>query len=513
MLSIFLSIAFASCILAAPAPTPVPPVVVNHWRTFKEEKSLERFRSTLLNETFLPLLNECYNDPVGESIRDSNTREAICSRYFDAILQLNSSSFVVNVPDVLKVRDNSQGDENTPFCDQKHNFPTPKHFTKAPLWDFNKPAICGMSCLEDDPTVAKSICRFLAWMGDEIAKQEPQNDSKKLTATSVAANAAAPAVVPVTEGPTKVSKIIQAYAEGSNIAEVIENKPKIDENPEPVKTDKTNAEKPEPEAPSIPIEVPTNTDNVKKNTQQEKPAPTKEEPQIPIFPNLPNLPNEPKEPKEPSTPKEQKEIKTDKNEDTQVQPSDDNNNNTNNKEEPAPAAPKNSNDQDAVQDIQVPKPKLDEEQKQDSVDAQDTDEEGNVIGEDTGLEGDDYLLNNPNKVGIAKLDDNEQNQSNSPEIVNSNDMVNNKQRINDPFLEESGSNFFSYFLVGMFLCIAMYVIYHNKSKVLALLLEGRRGDKGRGGRRKHTAAYRKLDSNLEEAITSSASGRTTQIIY
>ncbi|XP_058458940.1 trans-Golgi network integral membrane protein TGN38-like isoform X1 [Malaya genurostris] len=89
----------------------------------------------------------------------------------------------------------------------------------------------------------------------------------------------------------------------------------------------------------------------------------------------------------------------------------------------------------------------------------------------------------------------------------------------DPFFEETDSNFFSYFLFVMFACIVCYVAYHNKAKLFALVLEGRRNNSGRGGfskGRKHTAAYRKLDSNLEEAITSSATGNsrsTSQIIY
>uniref|UniRef100_A0A6B2EHM5 Putative trans-golgi network integral membrane protein tgn38 n=1 Tax=Phlebotomus kandelakii TaxID=1109342 RepID=A0A6B2EHM5_9DIPT len=82
----------------------------------------------------------------------------------------------------------------------------------------------------------------------------------------------------------------------------------------------------------------------------------------------------------------------------------------------------------------------------------------------------------------------------------------------DPFKDEAESNFFIYFLCLMVVCVLVYVVYHNKSKVLALVLEGRRSSQGRG-RRKHTAAYRKLDSNLEEAIASSAASRTSQIIY
>lgn len=89
----------------------------------------------------------------------------------------------------------------------------------------------------------------------------------------------------------------------------------------------------------------------------------------------------------------------------------------------------------------------------------------------------------------------------------------------DPFFDQDDSNFFSYFMFMMFACIVCYVAYHNKSKLLALLVEGRRSNSGRGGfskGRKHTAAYRKLDSNLEEAITSNASASsrsTSQIIY
>ncbi|XP_055371609.1 trans-Golgi network integral membrane protein 2-like [Condylostylus longicornis] len=78
--------------------------------------------------------------------------------------------------------------------------------------------------------------------------------------------------------------------------------------------------------------------------------------------------------------------------------------------------------------------------------------------------------------------------------------------------EDAGSNFFTYLFMAMFLTIVFYVIYHNKTKILALMLEGRRGKSGRG-RRKHTASYSKLDSNLEEAISSPYSGRSSQIIY
>lgn len=87
----------------------------------------------------------------------------------------------------------------------------------------------------------------------------------------------------------------------------------------------------------------------------------------------------------------------------------------------------------------------------------------------------------------------------------------------DPFVSEEDSSFFSYFLLLLVLIVAAYVAFHNRRVVLAMLLEGRRrgGSSDGSGRRKHTAAYRKLDSNLEEAIASPKGGttRTQPIIY
>lgn len=83
--------------------------------------------------------------------------------------------------------------------------------------------------------------------------------------------------------------------------------------------------------------------------------------------------------------------------------------------------------------------------------------------------------------------------------------------------EDAESSFFSYFMFLMFVIISIYVAYHNKSKILALLIEGRRNrHSSRGGsrRKSHSAEYRKLDSNLEEAIQSGGSQTlSTQIIY
>jgi hypothetical protein len=85
------------------------------------------------------------------------------------------------------------------------------------------------------------------------------------------------------------------------------------------------------------------------------------------------------------------------------------------------------------------------------------------------------------------------------------------------FEDNPDSNFFTYLCITMFLSILLYILYHNRQKLLALLVEGRRGsrrsrERSRGGSK---AAYSKLDCNLEEAITSkkSLSGKSMDIIY
>uniref|UniRef100_A0A182J2A5 Uncharacterized protein n=1 Tax=Anopheles atroparvus TaxID=41427 RepID=A0A182J2A5_ANOAO len=117
----------------------------------------------------------------------------------------------------------------------------------------------------------------------------------------------------------------------------------------------------------------------------------------------------------------------------------------------------------------------------------------------------------PEKKHLPKVETPEQ-----LEVSKTSDII---MQGSDPFYNQNDSNFFSYFLFAMFSCAILYVAYHNKSKLMALVVEGRRTSSGRGGfskGRKHTAAYRKLDSNLEEAITSgSTSGAhsSSQIIY
>ncbi|KAJ8921483.1 hypothetical protein NQ315_003101 [Exocentrus adspersus] len=75
------------------------------------------------------------------------------------------------------------------------------------------------------------------------------------------------------------------------------------------------------------------------------------------------------------------------------------------------------------------------------------------------------------------------------------------------------SYFFSYFMVVCLLFVLGYVGYHNRQKVMALMLEGKRGRRPVRSRRPNSANYHKLDSNLEEAISSSCTKNSTHIIY
>jgi len=75
------------------------------------------------------------------------------------------------------------------------------------------------------------------------------------------------------------------------------------------------------------------------------------------------------------------------------------------------------------------------------------------------------------------------------------------------------SNFFSYFMLLSLVCILAYLVFHNKQKILALILEGRRrqGTRRKSGGRQ----YSKLntDSNLEDTMNLSRESSMQQVIY
>lgn len=69
------------------------------------------------------------------------------------------------------------------------------------------------------------------------------------------------------------------------------------------------------------------------------------------------------------------------------------------------------------------------------------------------------------------------------------------------FRDDEDSHFFAYFLTIMVTAIIFYLVFHNKQRIIALIIEGRAPRSGRTRRSSSRAKYHKLDNNLEEAIT------------
>uniref|UniRef100_A0A1B6DXT9 Uncharacterized protein n=1 Tax=Clastoptera arizonana TaxID=38151 RepID=A0A1B6DXT9_9HEMI len=84
-------------------------------------------------------------------------------------------------------------------------------------------------------------------------------------------------------------------------------------------------------------------------------------------------------------------------------------------------------------------------------------------------------------------------------------------RQEDGFIENEDSHFFTNFICLTVLCIIFYLVFHNKKKLLALAVEGKR--RGPTRRRPNTASYSKLDCNLEEAMVSNTTASVTHVLY
>jgi len=74
------------------------------------------------------------------------------------------------------------------------------------------------------------------------------------------------------------------------------------------------------------------------------------------------------------------------------------------------------------------------------------------------------------------------------------------------------SNFFSYFIVLAIITIIVYLVFHNKKKILGLIVEGRSGRQS-GRRRSGGREYRKLDSNMEDMMETGRETSMRQVIY
>lgn len=74
------------------------------------------------------------------------------------------------------------------------------------------------------------------------------------------------------------------------------------------------------------------------------------------------------------------------------------------------------------------------------------------------------------------------------------------------------SHFFVYFMALSALVVLGYLVYHNKRKIIAMAVEGKKG-RNTGRRRPNSANYHKLDSNLEEAMSSNIASTNSYVIY
>lgn len=87
-----------------------------------------------------------------------------------------------------------------------------------------------------------------------------------------------------------------------------------------------------------------------------------------------------------------------------------------------------------------------------------------------------------------------------------------KKNINPGGEEVSQSNFLGYFIVLSIITIIAYLVFHNKKKILGLIVEGR-GGRQAGRRRSGGREYRKLDSNMEDMMESGKETSMRQVIY
>nr|XP_034171780.1 trans-Golgi network integral membrane protein 1-like isoform X1 [Osmia lignaria] len=138
-----------------------------------------------------------------------------------------------------------------------------------------------------------------------------------------------------------------------------------------------------------------------------------------------------------------------------------------------------------------------------------TDIKTSTISENTQDHDNSVNQYDPNDGPFRLLDTAVDQNQNIPEPSEQRDIISHyHSRRSD---EES--HFFTYFTLVFLISIAAYIGYHNKQKILAIVLEGRRSRNNRGRRRPSTANYRKLDCTLEEAVTSQCNANVTHVIY
>lgn len=71
--------------------------------------------------------------------------------------------------------------------------------------------------------------------------------------------------------------------------------------------------------------------------------------------------------------------------------------------------------------------------------------------------------------------------------------------------EHTSSHFAAFFLTSIVMVFAAYVVYHNRQKIIAIVIEGRSDVNGR------RRGYRKLETNVEESMPSLRSSNSTYV--
>lgn len=160
-------------------------------------------------------------------------------------------------------------------------------------------------------------------------------------------------------------------------------------------------------------------------------------------------------------------------------------------------------------------------------------EDTNIAQKDVEAQSPDTSAKGPNPGSKdVKASESDPDQNDKDKIVNEEDAVDDKDTVEvvkepkiDTPLETDfqkqmssetkdppQSNFFSYFIVLAIITIIVYLVFHNKKKILGLIVEGRSGRQS-GRRRSGGREYRKLDSNMEDMMETGRETSMRQVIY
>ncbi|KAK3089993.1 hypothetical protein FSP39_008297 [Pinctada imbricata] len=135
------------------------------------------------------------------------------------------------------------------------------------------------------------------------------------------------------------------------------------------------------------------------------------------------------------------------------------------------------------------------------------------IGNDDGKEGEDREDNKEEVQKEGRDDDFDNGKGNMKDIPNR--LGGGDKKVQDYSYEEESSgagHFMAYFLTAVVLCVAGYVIFHNKQKIVAFIVEGRNGRQS--SRRPNKSGYKKLTPSGDDVLPKlEKSTSSSQYIY